>query len=472
MARARRTPAARRPTQVRSRDRATSPVAARRAVLRRIRDEGVEHVLLWFTDLEGHLKSFAITPAEMEGALDDGMGFDGSSITGFNAIEESDMVAIPDPATFQLMPRPVDEHGHELGAKVSRMICDVVKPDGEPYEGDPRYILRGALDRMRQAGFDAFNVGPELEYFVFEDDQGTQTIDEGGYFAMTTQDAATEVRNDTIKALESMGVEIEYHHHEVGPSQHEIDMRFADALEMADRTITYRLVVKEVATWHGYYATFMPKPLFGENGSGMHTHMSLFRRGRNQFFDAKDPNHLSPTAKAFIAGLLVHAREMAAVLAQWVNSYKRLVPGYEAPVYVAWSQRNRSALIRVPLYKPGSEQATRAEIRCPDPACNPYLAFAALLHAGLEGIERGYELPEEMRTNLYRLSPDERRERGIISLPESLGEAIEELAGSELMQRALGEHIFPRYVELKRKEWDEYRVQISRWEMEKYLATL
>jgi glutamine synthetase len=472
MARARRTPAARRPTQVRSRDRATSPVAARRAVLRRIRDEGVEHVLLWFTDLEGHLKSFAITPAEMEGALDDGMGFDGSSITGFNAIEESDMVAIPDPATFQLMPRPVDEHGHELGAKVARMICDVVKPDGEPYEGDPRYILRGALDRMRQAGFDAFNVGPELEYFVFADDQGTQTIDEGGYFAMTTQDAATEVRNDTIKALESMGVEIEYHHHEVGPSQHEIDMRFADALEMADRTITYRLVVKEVATWHGYYATFMPKPLFGENGSGMHTHMSLFRRGRNQFFDAKDPNHLSPTAKAFIAGLLVHAREMAAVLAQWVNSYKRLVPGYEAPVYVAWSQRNRSALIRVPLYKPGSEQATRAEIRCPDPACNPYLAFAALLHAGLEGIERGYELPEEMRTNLYRLSPDERRERGIISLPESLGEAIEELAGSELMQRALGEHIFPRYVELKRKEWDEYRVQISRWEMEKYLATL
>jgi len=472
MARARSAPAARRPAQVRSRDRATSPVAARRAVLRRIRDEGVEHVLLWFTDLEGHLKSFAITPAEMEGALDDGMGFDGSSITGFNAIEESDMVAIPDPATFQLMPRPVDEHGHELGAKVARMICDVVKPDGEPYEGDPRYVLRGALDRMRKAGFDAFNVGPELEYFVFEDDQGTQTIDEGGYFAMTTQDAATEVRNDTIKALESMGVEIEYHHHEVGPSQHEIDMRFADALEMADRTITYRLVVKEVATWHGYYATFMPKPLFGENGSGMHTHMSLFRRGRNQFFDAKDPNHLSPTAKAFIAGLLVHAREMAAVLAQWVNSYKRLVPGYEAPVYVAWSQRNRSALIRVPLYKPGSEQATRAEIRCPDPACNPYLAFAALLHAGLEGIERGYELPEEMRTNLYRLSPDERRERGIISLPESLGEAIEELAGSELMQRALGEHIFPRYVELKRKEWDEYRVQISRWEMQKYLAAL
>ncbi len=404
MARARSGPAAGRTAQVKSKDRATSPVAGRRAVMKRIRDEGVEHVLLWFTDLEGHLKSFAITPAEMEGALDDGMGFDGSSITGFNAIEESDMVAIPDPGTFQLMPRPVDEHGHELGAKVARMICDVVKPDGVPYEGDPRYILRLALERMRKAGFDAFNVGPELEYFVFADDQGTETIDEGGYFAMTTQDAATEMRNDTIKALESMGVEIEYHHHEVGPSQHEIDMRFANALDMADRTMTYRLVVKEVAAWHGYYATFMPKPLFGENGSGMHTHMSLFRRGRNQFFDAKDPNHLSPTAKAFIAGLLVHARPMSAVLAQWVNSYKRLVPGYEAPVYVAWSQRNRSALIRIPLYKPGSEQATRAEIRCPDPACNPYLAFAVLLHAGLEGIEQGYELPDEMTTNLYRLS--------------------------------------------------------------------
>ena len=290
------------PAQVRSKDRATSSVAERRAVMKRIQDEGVEHVLFWFNDLEGHLKSFAITPAEMEDALDDGMGFDGSSITGFNAIEESDMVAIPDPTTFQLMPRPLDEHGDPMGAKVARLICDVVKPDGVPYEGDPRYILRLALERMRAAGFDAFNVGPELEYFVFADAEGTQTIDEGGYFAMTTQDAATEMRNDTIAALESMGVQIEYHHHEVGPSQHEIDMRFDDALAMADKTLTYRLVVKEVAAWHGYYATFMPKPLFGENGSGMHTHMSLFRRGRNQFFDAKDENHLSPTAKAFIAG--------------------------------------------------------------------------------------------------------------------------------------------------------------------------
>ena len=249
-------------------------------------------------------------------------------------------------------------------------------------------------------------------------------------------------------------------------------MRYDDALAMADKTMTFRFVVKEVAAWHGYYATFMPKPLFGENGSGMHTHMSLFKGGRNQFFDAKDPNHLSPTAKAFIAGLLTHARELSAVLAQWVNSYKRLVPGYEAPVYVAWSQRNRSALIRIPLYKPGSEQATRAEIRCPDPACNPYLAFAALLHAGLEGIEKGYKLPAEMTTNLYRLSDKERAKQGIDALPGSLGEAIEELAGSKLLAKALGEHIFPRYVELKREEWDEYRTQVTKWELDKYLAAL
>ena len=449
---------------VESKHRATSDPEARRRVLEAIRDQKVEYVLFWFTDLEGHLKSFAITPAEIEEALDDGMGFDGSSITGFNAIEESDMVAIPDPETFRLMPNG--------GTVVGRMICDIVTPDGQPYDGDPRTVLRRALERMQSLGFDTFNIGPELEYFLFQDDKGTETLDEGGYFAMTTMDAATELRNDTIKALEAMGIPIEYVHHEVGPSQHEIDMRYADALAMADYTITYRLIVKEVAAWHGYYATFMPKPLFGENGSGMHTHMSLFKGNRNQFFDRRDEHHLSPAAKSFIAGLLVHAREISAVLAQWVNSYKRLVPGYEAPVYVAWSQRNRSALIRIPLYKPGSEQATRAEIRCPDPACNPYLAFAALLHAGLEGIEAGYELPDPMERNLYRLTATERREQGIVSLPESLGEAIDELAGSELMKKTLGEHIFPRYVELKRREWDEYRVQVTEWEKEKYLAAL
>jgi glutamine synthetase len=452
--------------QVETQNRATSNEESRRQVVGRIEKEGVEFVLLWFTDIEGHLKSFAITPSEVEDALDDGMGFDGSSITGFNAIEESDMVAIPDPETFRLMP------WREGETKVARMICDIVTPDGKPYEGDPRYVLRRALERMASMGFDTFNVGPELEYFLFRDDEGTEPLDEGGYFAMTTMDAAGELRQETVRALETMGIPIEYVHHEVGPSQHEIDMRFADALAMADHTVTYRLIVKEIAKKAGYHATFMPKPIFGENGSGMHTHQSLFRDGRNAFFDSDDEWHLSDAGKAFIAGQLRHAREISAVFAQWVNSYKRLVPGYEAPVYVAWSRRNRSALIRIPLYKPGHEQATRAEIRCPDPACNPYLTFASLLHAGLEGIEHGYELPEPMETNLYHLTAEQRRERGIVSLPETLGEAIDELAVSDLARKALGPHIFDRYVELKRGEWDEYRVQLTAWELEKYLAVL
>jgi glutamine synthetase len=452
--------------QVETQNRATSSEDSRKRVHGRIEKEGIEFVLLWFTDIEGHLKSFAVTPSEIAAALDDGMGFDGSSITGFNAIEESDMVAIPDPETFQLMPWKEGE------TRVARMICDIVTPDGKPYEGDPRYVLRRALDRMASLGFDTFNVGPELEYFLFRDDKGTETLDEGGYFAMTTLDAASELRQETVRALEGMGIPIEYVHHEVGPSQHEIDMRFSDALSMADHTVTYRLIVKEIAKKSGYHATFMPKPIYGENGSGMHTHQSLFNEGRNAFFDGDDEWNLSPVGKAFIAGQLRHARELSAVFAQWVNSYKRLVPGYEAPVYVAWSRRNRSALIRIPLYKPGAEQATRAEIRCPDPACNPYLTFAALLHAGLEGIERGYELPDPMETNLYHLTAEQRKERGIVSLPETLGEAVDELAGSELVRKALGPHIFDRYVELKRAEWDEYRVQLTEWELKKYLSVL
>ncbi len=451
---------------IESKFRATSDPGARKDVLDQVKKQDVENVLFWFSDIEGHLKSFAITPAEIEDALNDGMGFDGSSITGFNAIEESDMVAIPDPATFRLLPARPGE------SRVARMICDVVTPDGQPYEGDPRNVLRRAVERMQAMGFDTFNVGPELEYFLFQDKHGTETLDEGGYFAMTALDAATELRNETIRALEQMGIAIEYHHHEVAPSQHEIDMRYASALDMADQTLTYRLIVKEVAAKNGVYATFMPKPLYGENGSGMHTHMSLFTDGRNQFFAAEDDYHLSATGKQFIAGLLRHARELSAVFAQWVNSYKRLVPGYEAPVYVAWSQRNRSALIRIPLYKPGSEQATRAEIRCPDPACNPYLTFAALLHAGLEGIEKGYELEAPMETNLYHLTAEQRRERGIVSLPETLGEAIDEFAASDLMRRAFGAHIFDNYVTLKRKEWDEYRVQLTQWELDRYLGVL
>src|SRR5437667_1187186 len=306
--------------QVETQNRATSSEESRKRVRDRIDGEGVEFVLLWFTDIEGHLKSFAVTPSEIEDALDDGMGFDGSSITGFNAIEESDMVAIPDPTTFQVLP----------DGKTGRMICDVVTPDGEAYAGDPRFVLRRALERMESMGFDTFNVGPEAEYFLFKDDKGTETLDEGGYFAQTTLDAATTIRRDTIRALEGMGIPVEYHHHEVGPSQHEIDIRFANALDMADFMLTYRLVVKEVAKQHGFHATFMPKPLFGENGSGMHVHMSLFKDGRNSFFDGDDRWHLSGAGKAFIAGQLRHAREIAAVFAQWVNPDQRPLPGFHA----------------------------------------------------------------------------------------------------------------------------------------------
>src|ERR671930_2607013 len=325
---------------------------------------------------------------------------------------------------------------------------------------------------MESLGFDHFMVGPELEYFLFKDSRGTEVLDEGGYFDLTTLDAGSDVRRETVLALEQLGIHVEYSHHEVGPSQHEIDMRYAHALKMADDCMTYRITVKEIALKYGWHATFMPRPLFGQNGSGMNTHQSLFKDGRNAFYDADDKYFLSDVGKAFIAGQLRHAREICSIFAQWVNSYKRLVPGYEAPVYVAWSRRNRSALVRVPLYHPGKEKATRAEIRCPDPACNPYLTFAVLLHAGLEGIEQGYELPDPMETNLYHLTAEQRKERGIVSLPETLGEAIDELSESDLARKALGPHIFDRYVELKRKEWDEYRVQLTSWELDKYLSVL
>ena len=451
----------------------SEPKTSPKDVLRRVEEDGVEFIRFWFTDVLGQLKSFAVGKEELEHALEDGMGFDGSSITGFNRIEESDMIAMPDPDTYSVLPwRTNGDKGN-----VARLFCDVLKPGGEPYEGDPRYVMRRALARMEELGFDAFYIGPELEYFYFASDElgpdGRPVIlDKGGYFDLTTLDAASDLRRDTVNALKTLGIPVEYTHHEVGPSQHEIDMRYADGLRMSDNAMTYRITVKEIAAQHGVYATFMPKPLFGENGSGMHTHQSLFAEGKNAFFDPEGDHHLSATARSYIAGLLHHAREIAALFAPNVNSYKRLVPGYEAPVYVAWSQRNRSALVRVPVYHPGKEQATRCELRCPDPSCNPYLTFAAMLHAGLDGIERGYELPEPMERNLYDLSHDERTERGIEQLPETLGEAVEVLAESDLVRKALGEHIFPRYVELKREEWEEYRIQVSRWELERYLPVL
>jgi glutamine synthetase len=433
-------------------------------------ERDVRFIRLWFTDILGQLKSFSIHRQELEDAFEGGMGFDGSSITGFNPIEESDMIAMPDPTTFSVLPwRPEDK-------ATGRMFCDVQVPGGEPYEGDPRWVMRRALERAKSMGFDNFYIGPELEYFYFRSAETgggpPEVLDKGGYFDLTTLDAGSDLRRETVLALEQLGIHVEYSHHEVGPSQHEVDMRFADALKMSDDCMTYRITVKEYAMKYGFYATFMPKPLYGENGSGMHVHQSLFKGGRNAFYDANDQYFLSDVAKSFIAGQLKHAREMSALFAQWVNSYKRLVPGYEAPVYVAWSRRNRSALIRVPLYHPGKEQATRCEIRCPDPATNPYLCFSVLLQAGLEGIEKGYELPEPMERNLYHLAPDERKKLGIEQLPETLGEAIEIAAESELILKTLGEHVFTRFVEIKRQEWEDYRTQLSAWEMEKYLPIL
>jgi len=436
-------------------------------VFKIVKDKDVKFIRLWFTDILGQVKSFAITDNELKGALTNGMGFDGSSITGYQSIEESDMIAMPDPATFEILPwRPQEK-------KVARMICDVLTPDRKPYEGDPRYVLKRALARMKKMGFDHYYIGPELEYFYFKTDNAhTEILDRGGYFDLTTLDVASDLRRDTVFALESMDIPVEYSHHEVGPSQHEIDMRYQDALKMADDVITYRIIVKEVASKHGVYATFIPKPLFGENGSGMHTHQSLFKGSRNAFFSKSDKYNLSDDAKKFIAGQLKHAREMSPIFAQWVNSYKRLVPGYEAPVYIAWSRRNRSALIRVPMYHPGNENATRAELRCPDPSCNPYLTFAVMLQTGLEGIEKNYKIHEPMEQNLYHLSDVERKKLGIDSLPDSLGEAVGIAETSSIIKRALGDHVFERFIKLKKQEWEDYRIQITQYELEKLLPIL
>ncbi|MBD3245844.1 MAG: glutamine synthetase [Candidatus Omnitrophica bacterium] len=435
-------------------------------VLKLVKQHDVKFIRLWFTDLLGQVKSFAITAGELEGAMENGMGFDGSSITGYQDIEESDMIAMPDPSTFVLLPwRPKEK-------AVARMICDVLTPDRKPYEGDPRYVLKRALERAKKMGFDHYYVGPELEFFYFKSDTGTDILDKGGYFDLTTLDMASDLRRETVLTLEKMGIDVEYSHHEVAPSQHEVDMRYKDALQMADAVITYRIVVKEIATKFGVYATFMPKPIFGENGSGMHTHQSLFSGEKNAFFDAKSDDHLSEVGHSYIAGLLKHAKEICSIFAQTTNSYKRLVPGYEAPVYIAWSRRNRSALVRVPLYHPGQEKATRCEFRACDPACNPYLTFAAMLHAGLDGIEKKYQVPAAMEKNLYHLSAAERRAQGVETLPDSLGGAVAETSQSELVKRVLGEHIFPRFVELKQKEWDEYRIQVPQYELDNYLAVL
>ena len=435
-------------------------------VLKTSKEHDVKFIRLWFTDILGMLKSFAITVEELEGALEEGMGFDGSSIQGFCRIDESDMVALPDPDTFQMLPwRPREHRG------VARMFCDVLRPGGQPFDGDPRYVLKRNLKRAADLGY-TFYVGPELEYFYFKSSAGTEQLDQGGYFDLTPLDEAVDLRRETVLALEEMGIGVEYSHHEVAGSQHEIDMRYTDALTMADQVMTYRLVVKEIALKHDYYATFMPKPIFGINGSGMHVHQSLFKGDSNAFFDAKDNYHLSNIARGYIAGLLKHAPEITAVCNQYVNSYKRLVPGYEAPVYLSWARRNRSDLVRVPEYRPGREKATRIEFRSPDPSCNPYLAFAVMLAAGLEGIEKGYEVPEPVEENVYAMSQEELTRRGIGTLPASLLEAIQVTENSEVVKKALGDHVFDAFIANKKIEWDEYRTQVTEYELKKYLPVI
>ncbi|MGB2982659.1 MAG: type I glutamate--ammonia ligase [Candidatus Bipolaricaulia bacterium] len=431
-------------------------------VLRTVKENEVRFVQLWFTDLLGNLKSIEIPASELPKALDESIGFDGSSIHGFARIDESDMLVRPDPDTFVVLP----------WENIGRLICDVVQPGGEPYEGDPRWILKQALARAAERDLTML-VGTELEYFYLKSDRSLDTLDSAGYFDLSPPDGSTGIRRETVLAIESMGIPVEAAHHEAAPSQQEIDLRHCDALSMADRLMTCRYAIKEVARRHGVHATFMPKPLNAENGSGMHTHISLAGLdGANAFFDAADPLHLSALARGYIAGIMRHAKEVTGVCAQWVNSFKRLVPGFEAPVYITWARRNRSSMIRIPTYQVGRESATRIEFRAPDSACNPYLAFAVLLHAGLEGIEKAYPLPDPIDVDVYGLGDEERVELGIGALPGSLNEAIACMRGSELVRRALGDHIFDKFIENKQIEWDAYRSQVHQYEIDRYLPIL
>lgn len=444
---------------------AKSEKARQKEILDIVRKKGIHTIQLWFVDILGILKCVSITEGELKGALDHGKGFDGSSVTGFAEAQESDIIALPDPATFKILPWT------EGSLSTARMFCDILNPDQSPYAGDTRYVLKRAMARAKKLGL-TFYVGPEIEYFYFKSDRKPEIIDEGSYFELIPNDLANTLRNKTVRVLEEMGIEMEATHHEVAPSQHEIDPKYNDALSMADNVITCKYVIKEIAQQNGVYATFMPKPLFGVNGSGMHVHQSLFRGSKNAFFDKKDKHHLSSIAKGYIAGQLKHAREISSLVAQWVNSYKRLVSGYEAPVYASWAQRNRTALLRVPLYRPGNENATRVELRCPDPACNPYLAFAVMLAAGLEGIEKKYPIPPAVEPNIYHMAMEERERRGLTSLPGNLFEAIMETEKSSFVREALGEHIFSRFLFNKKKEWEDYRIQITQHEIKKYLPLL
>jgi glutamine synthetase len=433
-------------------------------VLRTVQERGIRFIRLWFTDVQGFLKSVSINPQELETAFSEGMTFDGSSIDGYARLQEADMLAVPDPATFQILPWRHEE-------QVARMFCDITSPQGEPFLGDPRTVLKRNLRKANEMGF-TFFVAPEIEYFYFADAGPVpKVLDRGGYFDLTPLDSAQEYRRKTINALEQMGIPVEHSHHEVAPSQHEIIVRYTDALTMADNIMSFRLTVKEVAIEHGIYATFMPKPLEAHDGSGMHFHMSLFADDRNAFAD-EGGRQLSDTGRQFVAGLLTHAREITAVTNQWVNSYKRLVRGFDAPIWVSWGYNNQSALVRVPTVKANKPSSVRVEYRSPDAATNPYLALSVLLAAGLQGIERGYELPQEVPGNVLEMSSAERRDAGIERLPETLSEALDLLENSELVRQALGDHVFGWFLRNKRDEWDRYQHHVSQFELETYLPIL
>jgi glutamine synthetase len=447
--------------------------------IERAKENNVRFVQLQFTDIMGIVKSVTIPLHQLAGSIEHGTWFDGSSIEGFMRIAESDQYLKPDMDTFAEIPW---QPGHgtlgsgPLGSRgTARVICDVYTPKGEPFAGDPRYVLKRQLERARKLGY-IWNTGPELEFFLFRRDENGGDIkplphDQAGYFDFST-DLAQEVRQDMVNALEAFGIRVEAAHHEVAPGQHEIDFEYADGLRTADNAITFKFALKAIAQIHGLYATFMPKPIFGINGSGMHTHQSLYSisQERNAFADADNKYGLSDVARSYMAGILAHARGMCAVLAPLVNSYKRLVPGYEAPTYLTWGRINRSALIRVPKASPGrSVEATRVEVRCPDPSSNTYLAFAAMLAAGLDGVDKKMELGEPVEESLFEMSPATLAEKGIRELPGTLGEAIDELEKDEVICKALGEHVLSRFVEAKRAEWDEYRTQVTSWEVDRYL---
>ena len=436
----------------------------REDIIRIVEEEEIEFIRMQFTDIFGQLKNVAITASQIEKAVNNQIMFDGSSIEGFVRIDESDQYLYPDLKSYRVFPwRPSQ-------GKVARLICDVYNPDGSPFVGDPRYVLKRALQKARDMGYDAFNVGPEAEFFLFQtDDEGkptTKTNDEASYFDLGPLDHGESTRREICLALEQMGFEIEASHHEVAQGQHEIDFKYEEALHTADNIMTFKLAVKTLAQKNGLHATFMPKPIFGINGSGMHTNMSLFRDGKNVFCDPKDPRGLSKEAYSFIAGLLAHVKGMAAVTNPLVNSYKRLVPGYEAPCYLAWSASNRSALIRIPASR---GQSTRVELRSPDPACNPYLELAVCLAAGLDGIERGLTPPPEVTENIFAMDAAARRAHGIDALPGSLEEAVAALEADRLILDTLGEHVAQNYIAGKKKEWEEYRTRVSSWEREKYI---